>query len=50
MSLERLTAAFPGAEIAEGPESGLGRLRDPVLAAGSIRLVGTLFALAEPTP
>ena len=50
MSLERLTAAFPGAEIAQDPQSGLSRLRDPVLAAGSIRLVGTLFALAEATP
>jgi folylpolyglutamate synthase/dihydropteroate synthase len=47
MSLERLAAAFPGAEIAADPRSALKRLDDPVLAAGSIRLVGALLALAE---
>lgn len=47
MSLERLAAAFPGAEIAADPRSALERLDDPVLAAGSIRLVGALLALAE---
>jgi len=47
MPLERLAAAFPGAEVAADPLSGLSRLDDPVLAAGSLRLVGALLALAE---
>lgn len=47
MPLERLAAAFAGAEVAEDPQSGLERLSDPVLAAGSIRLVGALLAVAE---
>jgi len=47
MPLERLAAAFAGAEVAEDPQSGLECLSDPVLAAGSIRLVGALLALAE---
>jgi len=47
MPVERLAAAFAGAEIAEDPQSGLDRVSDPVLAAGSIRLVGALLALAE---
>lgn len=49
MPLERLAAAFAGAEIAEDPQSGLDRVGDPVLAAGSIRLVGALLALVETT-
>jgi folylpolyglutamate synthase/dihydropteroate synthase len=47
MPLERLSAAFAGAGVAEDPQSGLDRVSDPVLAAGSIRLVGALLALAE---
>jgi dihydrofolate synthase/folylpolyglutamate synthase len=47
MPPERLAAAFSGAEIAANPQAALERLEDPVLAAGSIRLVGTLLALAE---
>jgi dihydrofolate synthase/folylpolyglutamate synthase len=47
MPLERLAAAFPGAEVADDPLSGLDRVGDPVLAAGSIRLVGALMALEE---
>ena len=47
MPLERLAAAFAGAEVAEDPQSGLDRASDPVLAAGSIRLVGSLLALEE---
>jgi len=47
MRVERLAAAFAGAEVAEDPESGLDRVSDPVLAAGSIRLVGALLALEE---
>jgi dihydrofolate synthase/folylpolyglutamate synthase len=50
MPPERLEAAFPGAQIAQDPRSGLDLLGDPVLAVGSIRLVGALFALAEATP
>ena len=47
MPIERLAAAFAGAEVAENPLSGLERMNDPVLAAGSIRLVGALLAVAE---
>ena len=47
MPLERLAAAFTDAEVAEDPQSGLDRVSDPVLAAGSIRLVGALLALTE---
>jgi dihydrofolate synthase/folylpolyglutamate synthase len=47
MPLERLAAAFAGAECAEDPLSGLDRLSDPVLVAGSTRLVGALLALEE---
>ena len=47
MPLERLAAAFSGAEVAENPQSGLDRTRDPVLVAGSIRLVGAILALVE---
>jgi dihydrofolate synthase/folylpolyglutamate synthase len=47
MSLERLAAAFPGAEAAEDALSGLERMGDPVLAAGSVRLVGALLALED---
>jgi len=47
MRVERLAAAFAGAEVAEDPQSGLDRVSDPVLAAGSIRLVGALLALEE---
>lgn len=44
MPVERLLAAFPGAKVAETPRGCLEQLRDPVLAAGSIRLVGQLMA------
>ena len=47
MPLERLAAAFAGATCAEDPQSGLDLVSDPVLATGSIRLVGALLALAE---
>jgi dihydrofolate synthase/folylpolyglutamate synthase len=50
MSLERLAAAFPSAVVAPDPWSGLDRLRDPVLATGSIRLAGELLAGEAPTP
>jgi dihydrofolate synthase/folylpolyglutamate synthase len=47
MPAERLAAAFPDAEVAADPRSALERLDDPVLAAGTIRLVGALLALTE---
>jgi dihydrofolate synthase/folylpolyglutamate synthase len=47
MPVERLAAAFTDAVVADDPQSGLDRVSDPVLAAGSIRLVGALMALAE---
>jgi dihydrofolate synthase/folylpolyglutamate synthase len=47
MPLERLTSAFVGAQTATDFQAGLDRLDDPVLAAGSIRLVGALLAQAE---
>jgi dihydrofolate synthase/folylpolyglutamate synthase len=49
MPVERLAAAFPAAAVASNPRSALESLSDPVLAAGSIRLVGALYALAEET-
>jgi dihydrofolate synthase/folylpolyglutamate synthase len=48
MPLERLAAAFPSAAVAPDPWSGLDRIHDPVLAAGSIRLAGELLAREEP--
>jgi len=44
MPVDRLLAAFPGAKVAETPLGCLEQLGDPVLAAGSIRLVGQLLA------
>ena len=44
MPVDRLLAAFPGARVAETPLGCLEQLGDPVLAAGSIRLVGQLLA------
>lgn len=47
MSIERLAAAFPGAVRAPDLLSALGLLSDPVVAAGSLRLVGSLMDLAK---
>ena len=47
MPMERLLAAFPAAEPVPSPEAGIGRLGDPVVAAGSLRLVGRVLELAE---
>jgi dihydrofolate synthase/folylpolyglutamate synthase len=47
MAVERIAAAFPGACAAADPISGLGALPDPVVAAGSLRLVGALYAAAD---
>jgi dihydrofolate synthase/folylpolyglutamate synthase len=44
MPVERLVAAFAGAKVGETPLGCLEQLADPVLAAGSIRLVGELLA------
>jgi len=44
MPVDRLLAAFRGAKVAETPLTCLEQLRDPVLAAGSVRLVGQLLA------
>jgi dihydrofolate synthase / folylpolyglutamate synthase len=48
MPLARLVAAFPRAATAADPAAGLERLPDPVLAAGSLRLVGALLEVARP--
>jgi dihydrofolate synthase/folylpolyglutamate synthase len=47
MPLDRLVAVFPNAGVAGSPRSALDLLEDPVLATGSVRLVGTLLALSE---
>lgn len=47
MAMERLRAAFPAAEPVPSPEAGIAHLGDPVVAAGSLRLVGRLLELAE---
>ena len=47
MPLHRLQAAFSGASATASPLEGLDRLADPVLAAGSVRLVGELLAIAN---
>ncbi len=45
--LERLRAAFTGAREAASVLEGLEMLEDPVLAAGSLRVVGTLLEYGE---
>lgn len=47
MPVERLQAAFPGARTVPDPRMALARTPDPALAAGSLRLVGTLLAYVE---
>lgn len=47
MPVERLAAAFPDAIKAPSIQVALESLPDPVVAAGSLRLVGTLLRLAE---
>lgn len=46
MSPARIAAAFGGARIAAGMSEALALLDDPVVAAGSLRLVGGLLELA----
>ena len=47
MPLDRIAAAFPGAARASDPLAALRELADPVVAAGSFRLVGALVEAAE---
>jgi len=47
MGVDRMASAFPVARVAENPLSALSMLPDPVLAAGSLRLVGALLEEAE---
>jgi dihydrofolate synthase/folylpolyglutamate synthase len=47
MPIGRLLTAFPLAETVPDLEAGVDRLDDPVVAAGSLRLVGRLLELAE---
>lgn len=46
MPARRLAAAFPDAAVAASPVAGLAVLADPVLVAGSVRLVGALLGAA----
>jgi dihydrofolate synthase/folylpolyglutamate synthase len=48
LSLDRLMAAFPGAKPAPDPWSAFDLLPDPVLATGSLRLVGALLERERP--
>ena len=45
LSAEILREAFPGAIVGSCPEDALARLDDPVLAAGSLRLVGAVLGM-----
>ncbi|MEN8163132.1 MAG: Mur ligase family protein [Acidobacteriota bacterium] len=45
MPVEALLEAFPGAVAPPGPADAVACLGDPVLAAGSLRLVGALLAM-----
>ena len=47
MPLARLAKAFPGSVRARTATEGLAALRDPILAAGSLRLAGEILALSE---
>jgi dihydrofolate synthase/folylpolyglutamate synthase len=49
MSLDRLVATSPDATAAADPWEALDLLADPVLATGSLRLVGSLLAAADGT-
>lgn len=44
MDLERIQAAFPGSVAAASPLDALHLAADPVVAAGSVRLIGALLA------
>jgi len=47
MPIERIAAAFPNAMRAKDPVSALAAVSDPVLAAGSLRLVGAILHYAQ---
>ncbi|MCP4899423.1 MAG: hypothetical protein GY906_20860 [bacterium] len=47
MSMDRLESAFPCAEVAHDPLTALELLPDPVVATGSLRLVGALLRHAD---
>jgi len=47
MPVERIAAAFSNTILTTDPMAALDSLPDPVLAAGSLRLVGALLELAE---
>ena len=47
MPLGRIAAAFPGAVAAPDLVTALEELPDPLVAAGSLRLVGALMEVAE---
>jgi len=47
MPLDRLRRAFPHARTAPGPLEALDMLPDPVVAAGSLRVAGTLLEYAR---
>jgi dihydrofolate synthase/folylpolyglutamate synthase len=48
MPIESLRAAWPGATVAPHPSAALAVLPDPVIVAGSLRLVGALLESAGP--
>jgi hypothetical protein len=47
MPIDRIQRAFPDADTATSLADGLGLLPSPVVAAGSVRAVGGLLAMAE---
>ena len=50
MPMERLRAAFPEAQWAPSPRAALELLPAPLVAAGSVRLIGDLLAMGTPGP
>ena len=47
MAVDRVAAAFSNTLLSSGPLAALDCLPDPVVAAGSLRLVGALLEHAE---
>jgi len=47
MAVDRVAAAFSNTLLSSDPLAALDCLPDPVVAAGSLRLVGALLELAE---
>ena len=50
MPIGSLLEAFPGAVVAREPGDALESLGDPLLAVGSLRLVGAMLKLAASLP